>query len=258
MMEERRYERTTRRLPVRFRSRDQPNESPRRGYTTNVSAGGMYVATSHPLPSGTVVRCHVGEADNDVVLDGVVAHSHRIARELGTALGTGGMGVRLFTVKELLAQVSPAGGASAASVPGAAPPAHRPAPAEPAESASAPQPSAPESTVQSPAAAPPSATPPPTAGPALPVEFPSAEAFAEVYRRDAAHGGLFVPTEEAHGLGETITVEVRVPGAEPVRLAAQVVHRLRPGELPGGPVGVGVQFVDKAAARDTLGRLISG
>jgi Tfp pilus assembly protein PilZ len=234
-MEERRYERTTRRLPVRFRSRDQPDEPPRRGYTTNVSAGGMYVATSNPFPSGTVLRCQVGDEKNDVVLDGVVAHSHKIARELGTALGTGGMGVRLYSVRELLEQVNPAGTARPEPEP-----AHEPSPAVPAS----PPPAAPAPAASS------------SEGPVLPAEFSSSQAFSEVYHRDAAHGGLFVSTDEAHRLGEIVTVEVRVSGAEPVRLAAQVVHRLGPGELPGGPVGVGVQFLDREAARDALGRLV--
>lgn len=257
-MEERRYERTTRRLPVRFRSRNQPGEAPRRGYTTNVSAGGMYVATTNPFPSGTVLRCYVGDGPHDVVLDGVVAHSHRIARELGTAVGTGGMGVRFYTVRELLEQVNPAGVAP--------PPAARsePEPVLDSPPDDPPPPSPEASAVGAPSSPAPSAptAPPPTVespggphGPVVPAEFDSVEAFAEVYRRDASHGGLFVSTEKPYALGETVAVEVRVPGREPVRLAAQVVHRLAPGELPGGPVGVGVQFLDKPAARDILGRL---
>lgn len=102
-MERRESPRKAHRVPVRFWSRGEEG-SPRRGYTTNVSTGGMHVATGSPYASRTRLRLEVGDENEGFVVEGVVAHSHRVAPEL-RKVGISGMGVRFLRVHELVTEL---------------------------------------------------------------------------------------------------------------------------------------------------------
>lgn len=103
MTDRRQAERITRRVPVRFWPRGEPVRA-RKGYTTNVSEGGLFIAAASPYRSGTRLRLEVGEATEAFAVEGRVAHSRRLAPELH-ALGQSGMGVELLTVAELVGEL---------------------------------------------------------------------------------------------------------------------------------------------------------
>lgn len=216
-MDRRRNERSVKRIPVRFRERGAKGAGgePRRGYATNISAGGMYIATGSPSISRTRLRIEIGEPPEDFVVEGVVAHSKRLAPEL-RMLGLAGMGIRFLPVQELVTELM---GGGAAGLDGA----------DPAEEA------AEEEGVYR-------------------LRFDSPEQFLKVARNDVVHGGLFVPTHRPAPLDHPVTVEVElpVPGLRPVRLAARVVQRIDPstgGARPNLLAGMGVQLENPEAAR---------
>jgi Tfp pilus assembly protein PilZ len=216
-MDRRRDERSVKRIPVRFRERGPNGASgeARRGYATNISAGGMYIATGSPSTSRTRLRIEIGEPPEDFAVEGVVAHSKRLAPEL-RMLGLAGMGVRFLPVQELVTELL--GGASAGLGADAAP-------GEAGED---------EGLYR--------------------LRFDSPAQFLKVARSDLAHGGLFVPTPRPAPLDHPVTVEVElpVPGLRPVRLAARVVQRVDPASGGGKPnllAGMGVQLEDPEAAR---------
>lgn len=103
MAERRQSPRKTRRVPVRFWARGDDGP-PRRGYTTDLSTGGMRVATAMPFPSRTRLRIEVGDEAKGFMVEGVVAHSHRVAPEL-RKVGLSGMGVRFLSVGELVSEL---------------------------------------------------------------------------------------------------------------------------------------------------------
>lgn len=96
--------RTFRRLSVRFGRKGETQTFS--GQTTDLSTGGMFILTPHPFPSGTRVRVEIGEGPRGFVIEGVVAHAHRLAPEL-RALGRSGMGIRFLTLEELLTEAVP-------------------------------------------------------------------------------------------------------------------------------------------------------
>lgn len=213
-MDRRRDERNFKRIPVRFWERGGRSE-PRRGYATNISVGGMYIATGSPCTSRTRVRIEIGEPPDDFTVEGVVAHSKRLAPEL-RMLGLAGMGVRFLPVEELVTELL---GGAAAGI---------------GESPGRDQLDAEEGLYR--------------------LRFESPEQFLKVGRTDVVHGGLFVPTRYPAALDQPITVEVELPvaGFHPVRLPARVVQRVEPaaeGDNPNLLAGMGVQLDDPEAAR---------
>jgi hypothetical protein len=90
-------------VPVRFWPRGEPGP-PRRGFTTDLSAGGMHVISSAVCASRTRLRIEVGREAAGFVIEGIVAHSHRVAPEL-RKLGLSGMGVRFLAIEELVAEL---------------------------------------------------------------------------------------------------------------------------------------------------------
>lgn len=216
-MDRRREERRPRRFPVRFWDREDGDE-PRRGYVTNISTGGAYVATGTPLTSRTRVRLEIGEAPDDFTIEGVVAHSKRLAPEL-RMIGLSGMGVRFFSVRELVGRLL-GGGADGAGA------ATRPGDLDAEEAGDG----------------------------VYRLRFESPDHFLRIARTDFVHGGLFVPTRHPAALDRRITVEVElpVPGLRPVRLPARVVQRIKPTTEGGEPArlaGMGVQLEDLEGAR---------
>jgi Tfp pilus assembly protein PilZ len=216
-MDRRRDERRIKRIPVRFRERGAAGArgEPRRGYATNISAGGMYIATGTPSTSRTRLRIEIGEPPDDFAVEGVVAHSKRLAPEL-RMLGLAGMGIRFLPVQELVSELLGGGDAGLGG-----------AGAEPDEAEE-------EEGVYR-------------------LRFDSPEQFSRVARNDVVHGGLFVPTRRPAPLDRPVIVEVELPvaGLCPVRLAARVVQRIEPDDAGGKPnllAGMGVQLDDPEAA----------
>lgn len=213
MSDRRQAERITRRVPVRFWPRGEPAR-PRKGYTTNISEGGLFIAASSPYRSGTRLRLEVGEEAEAFSVEGRVAHSRRLAPELH-ALGQSGMGVELLTVAELVGELL-----------GREP--------EETEAAEAQEEAATEGLYR--------------------LRLRTVQELRRVFEKDVVHGGLFVPTGKPAGLSERITLEVELPGGglDPLRLPARVVQRIDPegaAQRPNLLAGMGVQFEDAAAAK---------
>lgn len=219
-MNRRESERVVRRVPVRFTVRGGAAETVR-GYTTNISAGGMFISTGRPAPSGSRLRVEVGDPGRDFTVEGLVAHSRRMAPEL-RVLGMAGMGVRLLTVAELVSELL--GGMPGEEESGGAP-----------------------GLLEEAA----------LGEGAYRLRFHSRDHFLRVYRKDVVHGGLFVPTRKPAEMSESITLEVIVPlkGYTPLRFPARVVHRIPPNDTGAGTnllAGMGVQFEDPVAVLSAL------
>ena len=190
-MERRGEERRSRRAQISFWQRG--SEKRYRGYSANISSGGMYIDTNHLAPKGTRIRLEVGSDREGFMAEAVVARVNKSVQ----ALRPSGMGLRFLTIEELLGELMP----EMNSVP---------------DASEAPLP---EGTYQ--------------------LRFATHQQFFEVYERDLATGGLFIPTGEPAPLNETITVLLSVAdsGIEPVELRARVVHRLDPSMPEGSGAG---------------------
>ncbi len=199
-MERRERERRPRRVQVKFWPRE--TQKCYRGYSANISAGGMYIDTHHNLPPrGARVRLEVGE--DGFMVEAVVARVNKSHQ----AMLPSGMGVRFLEIEELVGELIPEIG----------------------------------STEKAPDM-------PPLPEGSYRLRFTDKDQFLQVYHRDLATGGLFIPTDDPAPLNEVITVELSVAGvdAAPVRFQARVVHRLDP-HTPGGAdnliAGMGVELL---------------
>ncbi len=214
-MERREQERRPRRVPVRFWKQGESKRY--RGYSANISTGGMYIETNSLVNVGSRIRLEIGAGKHAFMAEAVVA---RVNKSLQT-LRTSGMGVRFMTVEELVGELMPEISSTAATDLGEAP--------------------LPEGSYR--------------------LRFADRGQLREVYARDLATGGLFVPTDRPAELNAVVTVEVSIAGAgaAPVRLEARVVHRLDPG-MPDGPggnlmAGMGVEILNLERALEALGAL---
>ncbi len=221
-MERREQERRPRRVQVQFWQRGAAKRY--RGYSANISTGGMYIDTNSLVPKGSRIRLEVGTAEKTFVAEAVVA---RVNKSLQT-LRPSGMGVRFLTIDELVSELIP----EIASV----------APKPPRPAAKANEPPLPEGSFR--------------------LRFTDGQQFLEVYRRDLSTGGLFIPTGKPAALNDVITVEVSVdePGIAPVRLEARVVHRLDP-DMPDGTggnlmAGMGVEILSFDSALEALRAIV--
>ncbi len=86
-----------RRLQVRFRQLG--SEGANVGYTTNISATGMFVATIRPLPPGTEIDVRVSDSKHSLRLDAVVVHARKVPATW-QRIHPSGMGVRFFNPSE--------------------------------------------------------------------------------------------------------------------------------------------------------------
>ena len=86
-----------RRLQVRFRAVGGQESSV--GYTTNVSATGMFVATIRPLPPGTELDVEIGDKKQSLRLDAVVVHARKVPATW-QRIRPSGMGVRFLDPAE--------------------------------------------------------------------------------------------------------------------------------------------------------------
>ncbi|MEM7585228.1 MAG: PilZ domain-containing protein [Acidobacteriota bacterium] len=188
-MERREQERRSRRVQVKFTVRGA--DKVYRGYSANISTGGMYIDSNHPLAKGTRIRLEVCAGEKGFMVEAEVARVIKSRQ----AMRPSGMGVRFLSVDELVDELMPRIDTLKDSGPAAADGVYR-------------------------------------------LRFSSREQFFEVYDRDLATGGLFIPTDDPAPISELVMIELSVdaPGVEPVRFPARVVHRLDP-KMPEGTTG---------------------
>lgn len=255
-MERRRGDRWSRRLAVRFWHRGE--DRPRLGHTLNLSPGGLYVGTDRPPRSGSRVRVEVLDSEEGFVVEGVVTHSHRIARELAQ-IRRSGMGVRFLRHDELVgAFCPPQTPAPAAAEPSAAGPESGEEPkVEAAPSPATDSPSAPPAATEAPAArrgflnlAP---------GGVVPVRFATVGEFQRVFERDILRGGLFVACERPPArLQEVVSLKVTLPdGRGTLVIPSRVVHHHEAAD-GSGTAGMGVEFLDPGVVVAQLRNLVEG
>jgi PilZ domain len=225
-MNRRRSDRYTKRVEVQFWQRGQKVE---RGYSTNISASGMHIATTSPLPPQSRLRIEVMHGDRCFLVEGVVAHRRTVHPELAKVTPPG-MGVRFLSPGELVQELFPqdVGSGSAARSAGG----ERQAGGSGREIVEG------EPELRS-----------------FSVRFASARDFIGVYERDIVNGGLFVATSRPGRLREIVRIELYPPGpaAASVQLTARVVQRFEPEPGSGAIlVGMGVELIEPLEA---LGRL---
>ncbi len=113
-MERREQERRSRRIQVGFWKSGTAKRY--RGYSANISTGGMYVETNNLISRGCRIRLEVGSGEHSFMAEAMVA---RVNKSLQT-LRPSGMGVRFLTVEELLGELIPeiaSGAAVSAALP---------------------------------------------------------------------------------------------------------------------------------------------
>lgn len=209
-----RAKRHPRRVPLSFEEIGAKTPQKVRGYSTNISLTGIFVATTQLLPVGTRLKIELEDGTVRVPLEGVVTRVQKVPPELRTVVQIG-MGLRFLTPPENLAKLLPAATADELA---AAKPAPRAAPA--------------------PVAALPH-------GRAFTVKFASPQEWETVRDRDVRRGGVFVATPSPAALHETVQVTLAIPGShDPPTFAAKVVHAM--------PTGMAVEFVDRAAVNAAL------
>jgi hypothetical protein len=221
----RQSERVTKRVEVQFW---QPGWQPAaagqvgakvlRGFSTNISATGMHIATATPLPAESRLRIEILYGERGFVIEGVVAHRRAVHPEL-VKVTPPGMGVRFLSPEELVHELFPR--ETLAALPQAA-----------GRTAAAGREPESESRVFS-------------------VRFASAQEFLGVYQRDILRGGLFVTTSRPARMREVVRLEIFPPGpaAAPIELAARVVQRFPP-QASGSALegGMGVELLDSQEA----------
>jgi Tfp pilus assembly protein PilZ len=253
-MERRRGDRWRRRLAVRFWHFGE--DRPRLGHTLNLSPGGLYVGTDRPPRSGSRVRVEVLDPEQGFVVEGMVTHSHRIAREL-QQIRSSGMGVRFLRHDELVGAFCPPQAPEAAEAPAAPEAGGRPPAAAASPPVAAPPPAQPEASAGPPAGkrgwlnlAP---------GGVVPVRFATVGEFQRIFERDILHGGLFVACERPPArLQEVVSLKLSLPdGRGTVVVPSRVVHR-RDAADASGPAGMGVEFLDPESVVSQLRNLVEG
>lgn len=214
--ERRETPRHPRRIQVRFwADGDSAGTS---GMTSNLSLRGAFITAPKVYPRGTRVRVELQRTDGPVVIEGEVAHAHRVPVEL-RALGTSGMGIRFLPPEDLVAPMLPA---------------------EMIEGSDEELDELEES--------------PETAGaPAVfTVSFAAASEFLQCYHRDLVNGGIFVRTERPRPIRSLIELEFEVPGRdEALSVRGRVVQVIEPraGENPPhGGMGVELLGLDDLLA----------
>lgn len=268
--ERRAADRFARRLDLRYWRRGNP--LPLSGFSTNVSASGMFLATTQVLQPGERLRVELVDPNGGAMIEGQVVRVHRVTLAL-RHVDQPGAGVRFLPPEELVAAIVPAIRARVAAERSAqrqaaadgrsasatgAPPAVGESAAGPLSGAS------PESGVRDPGAESDAAL---ARGGELevviPVVFAERSSFLSVYHRDLATGGLFVSTDVAAALHQTVVVELVPPPPvkRTLRFAAEVVRRYEP-EAAIGPgrnllAGVGLRFLDPERVRAELEPVIA-
>jgi hypothetical protein len=229
----RRSERVTKRVEVQFWQpgwqvavAGQVGPKVLRGYSTNVSASGMHIATATPLPAQSRLRIEVLYGERGFVIEGVVAHRRAVHPEL-VKVTPPGMGVRFLSPEELVHELFP----REARGDGQAAEASR------------------DPEIES---------------RTFSVRFASAKEFLGVFQRDILNGGLFVATSRPARMREAVRLEIYPPAppgppgppAPPIQVGARVVQRFLPPA--GGSAlqgGMGVELLDSKDALEHLQRI---
>ena len=220
-MNRRRSERVPRRVEVQFW---QVGQKIHRGYSTNISAGGIHISTPNPLPPRARLRIEVVHGGRGFLIEGGVAHRRAVHPEL-MKVTPPGMGVRFLSPEELIREIFPVeGGGAAGSVVGGVTP----------EALEEPR----QEDVRT-----------------FTVRFASAKDFLGTYERDIVNGGLFVATSRPGRMRELVRIEIHPPGPapSPILIPARVVQRFEPEPGSGAIlVGMAVELLDLPAALDRL------
>ena len=216
--------RSQRRLRVSYRRHAQL-EREYVGYTTNISASGMFLATRFSLPRGSRLRVEVSSGDSSFIAEAVVARVVRTMPMLQGVPGApvSGMGLRFLKPQELIAELIPEIGST------------------------------------------PNEERKPSAEGVYQVRFADREQLIGTYERDIKVGGLFVPTDHPGQLGERVTIQLIVNDSRipPYRLHARVVQRFDP--IAAGAqnaaennilAGMGVVIEELATVQQQLMRLL--
>ena len=91
----------------------------------------------------------------------------------------------------------------------------------------------------------------------VPLDVDTPHNFYEGHATDIGVGGLFVATRYLLEEDREVTLNVRLPGEDPMKLTGIVAWR-REHEDSEGPVGYGVQFVDlDGNARGAIDRFVA-
>jgi Tfp pilus assembly protein PilZ len=264
--ERRAADRFARRLDLRYWRRG--NSQPLSGFTTNVSASGMFLATTQVMQPGERVRVELLDAKNGAMLEGQVVRVHRVTMAL-RHVDTPGAGVRFLPPDELVAAIVPAVRPRAVPRPDRREGVERLAATNGAESRTAARSEPPGTVHDSPLATTPEPTdreggaPSPGEAVVVPVEFSDRSSFLSVYHRDLATGALFVSTEVPAALHQEVVIELITPPPvrRTLRFRAEVVRRFEP-EAAVGPgrnllAGVGLRFRDPERVRAELEPVIA-
>jgi hypothetical protein len=265
--ERRNADRFARRLDLRYWRAG--GVQPLSGFTTNVSATGMFLATTQVLQPGERVRVELLDPRNGAMLEGQIVRVHRVTMAL-RHVDTPGAGVRFLPPEELVSAIVPAVRSRAVARPEARGAGERVGavagfgPAEPSSGARI------GALETPPAAKSPEAVADGAAGGVrdeapvvVPVEFSDRSSFLSVYHRDLSSGTLFVSTEIPAALKQVVTVELLTPPPvrRTLRFRAEVARRFEP-EAAVGPgrnllAGVGLRLLDPAAVRAELEPVIA-
>jgi uncharacterized protein (TIGR02266 family) len=91
--------RSSRRIATRLRCSYASREELRRASITRLATGGVFIATTSPLPVGTKIalRIHIEESDSEIEVDGVVV-STNLSPDFEA--GRKGMGIRFSMVSQ--------------------------------------------------------------------------------------------------------------------------------------------------------------
>jgi Tfp pilus assembly protein PilZ len=169
--ERRRYPRVRKRLRVAYGEHDLGKV----GFTRDVSAGGMFVLCSGPLPTGSRLHVQVFLNEKDFLLmEGAQVYKKQVPLALRTS-GEQGFGLRFLLPMEALSRVTT---------------------------------SEPLPVVDGPAGA-----PPPSEHPTFTVQYGDSETFSAAWQRELRHGGLFVVTEDRLERDQPVTIQLRLPFA---------------------------------------------
>ena len=246
-MEKRHQRRFARRIQVQYWPQGDDHE--RKGYTTNVSAAGVFIATNAPLPPSTRMRIEF-LAPAGFIIEAVVAHSARVSTSL-QSIRSSGMGIRFMRPGELVRELLPPGGElEDEDVAGGT--AHAPeADRDRFYSLGQHKPTA-EEIAKSPkvrAAA--------SGAPVYTVGFRNVGYLLDALETEINFGGVFVPTDTPAGLHEDVRIALALPAPikRTVHAAATVVQVVGPSP-DGGKGGMGVAFNDTQAVVGELHRWI--
>ena len=99
-----RAERYAQRIPVYYREHGQDKRS--LGYTTNISATGMFLTCHRMVPRGTRLQLEVAERGASFFLEAVVTRTESVPPEL-RQVKPQGLGLRFLQIDELISELLP-------------------------------------------------------------------------------------------------------------------------------------------------------